>query len=190
MCVCVYVGGLSVAVHGPSKAEIRCADNGDYTYTVTYYPLLAGLYDISVQFAGKHIAGSPFTAKVVPPGMNTAHLTGPLAMSCHVSVHSSVTDCLTLKQQARRQENPFGGHSKEVEGLTASRRRACQAARRYRRRESRRRRRRGGEKWGGGIPLPSQLGIWGSVVSSPSGVRGGALAEINQSINQSINRGK
>ena len=30
--------------------------------------------------------------------------------------------------------------------------------------------------WGGGVPLPSSLGVWGSVVSSPSGVRGGAPA--------------
>jgi len=36
-----------------------------------------------------------------------------------------------------------------------------------------------GGEWGGGngIPLSSRLGVWGSVVSSPSGVRGGALAE-------------
>jgi len=60
-----------VAVEGPSKAEIRCADNADHTYTVTYYPMVAGLYNITVQFAGKHIPGSPFTAKVIPPGLAT-----------------------------------------------------------------------------------------------------------------------
>ena len=38
----------------------------------------------------------------------------------------------------------------------------------------RRRWRRGGEVWGGGFPSPSDYGVWGSVVSSPSGVRGGA----------------
>jgi len=32
---------------------------------------------------------------------------------------------------------------------------------------------RGGE-WGGGIPFPSRLGDLGSVISSPSGVRGSA----------------
>ena len=57
-----------MAVEGPSKAEIRCADNGDNTYTVTYYPSIAGTYSIAVQFAGKHIAGSPFTATIIPPG--------------------------------------------------------------------------------------------------------------------------
>ena len=35
----------------------------------------------------------------------------------------------------------------------------------------------GSGKWGGGVPLPSRLGDLGSVVSSPSGVRGGAPAE-------------
>jgi len=30
--------------------------------------------------------------------------------------------------------------------------------------------------WGGGVPLPNRLGTWGSVVSSPSGVRGRAPA--------------
>ena len=35
----------------------------------------------------------------------------------------------------------------------------------------------GGREWGGGVPLPSRLGSLGSVVSSRSGVRSGALAE-------------
>jgi len=30
---------------------------------------------------------------------------------------------------------------------------------------------------GRGVPLPNRLGVWGSVVSSASGVRGGAPAE-------------
>jgi len=43
--------------------------------------------------------------------------------------------------------------------------------------EAERRRRRGGEVWGGRFPLPIRQGVWGSVVSSPSGVRGGAPAQ-------------
>lgn len=31
-------GGLALAVHGPSKAEITCTDNGDGTCTVQYVP--------------------------------------------------------------------------------------------------------------------------------------------------------
>jgi len=37
-------------------------------------------------------------------------------------------------------------------------------------------RREWGGEYGGDIPLPSRLGVWGSVVSSSSGVRGGAPA--------------
>ena len=32
------LGGLSLAVHGPSKAEIDCTDHGDGTCTVRYLP--------------------------------------------------------------------------------------------------------------------------------------------------------
>ena len=31
-------GGLALAVHGPSKAEITCQDNGDGTCSVKYMP--------------------------------------------------------------------------------------------------------------------------------------------------------
>ena len=66
----VRAGGLSVAVEGPSKAEIRCAADceSDHSYNVTYYPLTAGTYSIAVRVATKHIPGSPFTASVLPPG--------------------------------------------------------------------------------------------------------------------------
>ncbi|XP_061617262.1 filamin-C-like isoform X3 [Phyllopteryx taeniolatus] len=57
-------GGLSLAVEGPSKAEISCKDNKDGTCTVSYLPTAAGDYIIIVKFDDKHIAGSPFTAKI------------------------------------------------------------------------------------------------------------------------------
>lgn len=31
-------GGLALAVHGPSKAEITCQDNGDGSCSVSYVP--------------------------------------------------------------------------------------------------------------------------------------------------------
>jgi len=34
-----------------------------------------------------------------------------------------------------------------------------------------------GRVWGAGVPSPADYGVWGSVVSSPSGVRDGAPAE-------------
>lgn len=62
--VCVSAGGLSLAVEGPSKAEISCKDNKDGTCTVSYLPTAPGDYNIIVKFDDKHIPGSPFTAKI------------------------------------------------------------------------------------------------------------------------------
>lgn len=61
-------GGLSVAVEGPSKAEINCHNNKDGTVAVNYLPAAPGEYKIIVKFAGNHIAGSPFTAKITGEG--------------------------------------------------------------------------------------------------------------------------
>lgn len=57
-------GGLSLAVEGPSKAEITCKDNKDGTCLVSYLPTAPGDYNIIVKFDNKHIPGSPFTAKI------------------------------------------------------------------------------------------------------------------------------
>ena len=57
-------GGLSVAVEGPSKAEIQCRDNKNGTCDVVYYPTAPGEYTLTVKFADKHIVGSPFVARI------------------------------------------------------------------------------------------------------------------------------
>ncbi|XP_074991022.1 filamin-A isoform X1 [Calonectris borealis] len=57
-------GGLSLAVEGPSKAEISCTDNQDGTCSVSYLPVLPGDYSIVVKYNDKHIPGSPFTARI------------------------------------------------------------------------------------------------------------------------------
>lgn len=64
-------GGLSLAVEGPSKAEISCHDNKDGTVSVTYLPTAPGEYKISVKFGDKNIKGSPFTSKITG---NSSHL--------------------------------------------------------------------------------------------------------------------
>ncbi|XP_067288443.1 filamin-B isoform X2 [Pseudorasbora parva] len=57
-------GGLDLAIEGPSKAEIKCVDNKDGTCSVSYLPMLPGDYNILVRYNDKHIAGSPFTARI------------------------------------------------------------------------------------------------------------------------------
>ncbi|XP_050427022.1 filamin-A isoform X1 [Adelges cooleyi] len=61
-------GGLSLAVEGPSKADISCHDNKDGTVSVTYLPTAPGEYRISVKFGDKHIKGSPYASKVTGEG--------------------------------------------------------------------------------------------------------------------------
>ncbi|ERL95534.1 hypothetical protein D910_12796 [Dendroctonus ponderosae] len=61
-------GGLSMAVEGPSKAEISCHDNKDGTVSVSYLPTAPGEYKISVRFGDKHIKGSPFFSKITGEG--------------------------------------------------------------------------------------------------------------------------
>lgn len=58
------LGGLSLAIEGPSKADISCTDNQDGTCTVSYLPVLPGDYNIIVKYNDKHIPGSPFMAKI------------------------------------------------------------------------------------------------------------------------------
>ena len=60
-------GGLSLAIEGPSKAEIQCVDNKDGTCSVTYLPTSPGEYQIVIKFADQFIAGAPFTAKITSP---------------------------------------------------------------------------------------------------------------------------
>lgn len=58
------LGGLSLAIDGPSKADISCTDNQDGTCSVSYLPVLPGDYNIIVKYNDKHIPGSPFMAKI------------------------------------------------------------------------------------------------------------------------------
>ncbi|EMP41497.1 60S ribosomal protein L10 [Chelonia mydas] len=70
-------GGLSLAVEGPSKAEISCTDNQDGTCSVSYLPMLPGDYSIVVKYNEKHIAGSPFTARITGYGGLSLSIEGP-----------------------------------------------------------------------------------------------------------------
>lgn len=66
LCALLYIntGGLSLAIEGPSKADISCMDNQDGTCTVSYLPVLPGDYSILVKYNDKHIPGSPFSARI------------------------------------------------------------------------------------------------------------------------------
>ncbi|NXY86383.1 FLNA protein, partial [Alcedo cyanopectus] len=93
-------GGLSLAVEGPSKAEITCQDNKDGTCTVSYLPTAPGDYNIIVRFDDKHIPGSPFTAKITgDDSMRTSQLN--VGTSTDVSLKITETDLSMLTASIR-----------------------------------------------------------------------------------------
>ncbi|KAM8820778.1 filamin-C isoform 2-T2 [Eudromia elegans] len=93
-------GGLSLAVEGPSKAEITCQDNKDGTCTVSYLPTAPGDYNIIVRFDDKHIPGSPFTAKITgDDSMRTSRLN--VGTSTDVSLKITETDLSLLTASIR-----------------------------------------------------------------------------------------
>lgn len=82
-------GGLSLAVEGPSKAEITCKDNKDGTCTVSYLPTAPGDYNIIVKFDDKHIPGSPFTAKITGTAPQSSALHSAVSKVTHTAPQSS-----------------------------------------------------------------------------------------------------
>ncbi|XP_054034987.1 filamin-C [Dryobates pubescens] len=93
-------GGLSLAVEGPSKAEITCQDNKDGTCTVSYLPTAPGDYNIIVRFDDKHIPGSPFMAKITgDDSMRTSQLN--VGTSTDVSLKITETDLSLLTASIR-----------------------------------------------------------------------------------------
>ncbi|XP_051163533.1 filamin-A isoform X2 [Leptopilina boulardi] len=83
-------GGLSMAVEGPSKAEISCHDNKDGTVSVSYLPTAPGEYKITVKFGDKHIRGSPYNAKITGEGRKRNQIS--VGSSSEVQLPGKVSD--------------------------------------------------------------------------------------------------
>ena len=90
----------------------------------------------------------------------------------HIPNYAAIARPLTDLTAKQGRNQTFSSGGRDAEGVEKQ----------DEKRETRRRRRQGGREWGGGIPLPNRLGDLGSVVSSPSGVRGGAPAENDFSV--------
>jgi len=68
-------GGLSIAVEGPSKAEIDFQDRKDGSCNVAYTATEPGEYLVSVKFNDQHIPDSPFKVHVSPGTGDAQRLT-------------------------------------------------------------------------------------------------------------------
>ncbi|XP_076469743.1 LOW QUALITY PROTEIN: filamin-A-like [Babylonia areolata] len=95
-------GGLSLAVEGPSRTDIKCVDNQDGTCTVSYVPTMPGEYAITAKFADKDIMGSPFTAKILPrTGEPRKRAQLSVGTSSEVSLKVTETDISDLTATVR-----------------------------------------------------------------------------------------
>ncbi|XP_055692687.1 filamin-A isoform X4 [Lutzomyia longipalpis] len=83
-------GGLSLAVEGPSKADITYHDNKDGTVSVSYLPTAPGEYKISVRFGDKNIKGSPFFAKITGEGRKRNQIS--VGSCSEVTLPGTITD--------------------------------------------------------------------------------------------------
>ncbi|VDN01780.1 unnamed protein product [Thelazia callipaeda] len=54
-------GVLSISIHGPSEAELRCFENKEGVASVVYKLSKPGIYILSILYAGVHVNDSPFT---------------------------------------------------------------------------------------------------------------------------------
>ncbi|XP_075880927.1 filamin B a isoform X2 [Nelusetta ayraudi] len=68
-------GGLSIAMEGPSRAEISFDDRKDGSCGVSYIAQEPGDYEISVKFNEQHIPDSPYLVPVVAPANDARRLT-------------------------------------------------------------------------------------------------------------------
>lgn len=57
------VGGLGLAIEGPSEAKLNCSDNRNGSCTVEYLPTKSGIYDIVIKFGEKPIPGQSASQK-------------------------------------------------------------------------------------------------------------------------------
>lgn len=106
--VAFVTGGLSVAVEGPSRADITCQDNKDGTCSVTYLPVLPGEYKVIIKFADKHINGSPFTAKITGEGKKRNQISVGTASEISLMVHETDVRNLTGTSELKPQSGADG----------------------------------------------------------------------------------
>ncbi|XP_063517100.1 filamin-B isoform X4 [Pongo pygmaeus] len=68
-------GGLSIAVEGPSKAEITFDDHKNGSCGVSYIAQEPGNYEVSIKFNDEHIPESPYLVPVIAPSDDARRLT-------------------------------------------------------------------------------------------------------------------
>ena len=90
-------GKLSVSFDGPASIEMKCNQVDEGTYKISYFASLAGMYEVNVRFAGKHIKNSPYRLQV-----KTAYSLSGLIHQMATGSHAS--QCIAYGLGLRRAE--------------------------------------------------------------------------------------
>ncbi|CAJ0941925.1 unnamed protein product [Ranitomeya imitator] len=89
-------GGLSIAVEGPSKAEISFEDRKDGSCGVSYIVQEAGDYEVSIKFNDEHIPDSPFVVPVASRSDDARRLTVTSLQETGLKVNQPATFAVQL----------------------------------------------------------------------------------------------
>jgi len=63
-CRCCAAADAEVTIEGPAKADIVKKEVHNGVLTIDYLPVIPGEYMVNVKSHGKHIHGSPFSARI------------------------------------------------------------------------------------------------------------------------------
>ncbi|EUB63537.1 Filamin-A [Echinococcus granulosus] len=104
-------GGLSIAIEGPSKAEISFKDHQDGSCSVYYKVRRPGEYICSIKFADEHIPFSPFRIFVTDPKE------GGRSETYEVPIHFTTNDRVSRKSETNQLVGPvaFTVHCPDVD---------------------------------------------------------------------------
>ncbi|XP_043080224.1 filamin-A [Puntigrus tetrazona] len=97
-------GGLTVVIEGPCKVDVHSEELEHGTCNISYCPIKAGNYKISIKFSDEHIPGSPFTAVVTDQGLMRENVTynqkaasiASIGSECSLAFKISGSDAETL----------------------------------------------------------------------------------------------
>ncbi|XP_067854900.1 filamin-B isoform X1 [Heptranchias perlo] len=89
-------GGLSIAVEGPSRAEISFEDRKDGSCGVSYIAQEPGDYDVSIKFNDNYIPGSPFVVPITASSEDASRLTVTSLQESGLKVNQPVSFAVRL----------------------------------------------------------------------------------------------
>ncbi|KAK2091646.1 hypothetical protein P7K49_030930 [Saguinus oedipus] len=107
-------GGLSIAVEGPSKAEITFDDHKNGSCGVSYIAQEPGNYEVSIKFNDEHIPESPYLVPVIAPSDDARRLT---VMS--LQVRRKEASISLASGQPGCKQNPNQTHSPHIEAASS-----------------------------------------------------------------------